>query len=391
MNQSSHPASSESHRVRLLMLLLPLLLAGVSLAWVREPQTQIAPVLGEVMNGTPGGRVPDDLAVTLHLFSDMEETSTYTTTLMEDHSFRFEEVCLEEGHTVVARVVYEGVTYVSEFATVEQGRETLSLPVTIYETTQDLGEISITQLHLFVNQVSERIQIGTYLVIGNAGSRTYVGTPAEGASTTWSAQLPEGAENLQFDGAQLEGRFVALDGGFADTRPIPPGGASVETSFTHEMNFREGMEIRQSFDVPVRAAVLVLPEGDWRLQGAKLTSEGRLDTQMGAALSYTAGPLSANELLSFTIVPGASGPSRTPEGTSTNGVVFGIAALVMAGVAIAFMWRKPSPGPVPVEMRAQVEAIAALDREFESGRLPEKRYREKRRSLKRRLRQTLSG
>ncbi len=403
MNRTKRLGYLKRRYGRLLTLLFLLLVTGLSVGWSREPQAQPGTVLGEVVNGTPGGSVPNDLTVALHIFSEMEETNTYTTTVTGERSlgggrsFRFEEISFEEGETVVARVAYGGVTYVSEFATVEQDREALSLPVTIYETTQDPADITISQLHLFVNKLGERIQIGAYVVIGNSGNQTYVGSSADGVKTTWSARLPDGAENLQFDSAELasqsnpRGRFASSEGGFADTRPIPPGDANVETSFTYELPFQQGSEIEQAFDVPVRAAVLVLPEGEWGLKGVNISPEGTLDTQMGAALSYTAGPLDADEPLAFAVVPRASSVPEESEGQALTSLTLGITALVIAGAAVALMWRNPSPGRVPAKVRAQVEAISALDRDFESGRLSEQSYREKRRSLKRRLRRKLSG
>ncbi len=394
----------QRRRTRLLTLLLLVLAAGLSVAWARAPQTEGRTVVGEVTNSTPGGAVPDDLTVMLHTFSEMgaasapEETGTYTTTLTGERSFRFEGIALQEGATVVARVTYDGVTYVSEFAAVEQEQGTISLPVTIYETTEDATDIAISQLHLFVNQMGNSVQIGTYAVIGNNGNRTYIGTPVDGVRTTWSVQLPDQAENLTFEHAELGGRFLALEDGFADTRSLLPGDARFETSFTYELPFEETMEIAQSFDVPVRAAVLVLlkrSDGDWQLRGEDVTSESTLETQMGPALSYTAGPLGAGEPLTFSIVPSTSSgssppPGRTAEGRSSNGLALGVVALVVAGVVVALMWRAPSPGPVPTSVRPQVEAIAALDRDFEDGNVSEASYRQRRRSLKRRLHQTLS-
>lgn len=383
-----------------LSLAFLLLLAGLSVAWTPAFQAEGGAVTGDVVNGTPGGGVPDDLTVTLHIFTDMEETATHTTTVRADRSFRFEGLRFSEGDTLVARAQYREVAYVSEFATVEQGQQEISLPVTIYETTEDPADVAIFQLHVFVNRAGEQIQVGTYAVMGNTGDATYVGSQGPSAErgtsarTTWSATLPGDAENLRFDTGELGRRFVSQEDGFADTRPIPPGGASVETSFTYELPFREGMEIEQAFDVPVRSAVLVLPEGDWALEGPDISSQGTLDTQMGAAQSYTAGPLSRGQPLAFAIVP-RTGRTTTRSGGSSAGsldnVVLGVAALVAAGVAAAAMWRSPSPGPVPVQVQAEIEAIAALDRDFEKGRLPEQAYREQRRSLKQQVHRRLSG
>lgn len=390
MKQSKYPCRFQHPGTRLLTLVFLLLLALLSVGWTQDPQAQQGTVVGEVINGTPGSTVADDLQITLHVFSEMQETRTYTTTVTAQHSFRFEGISFQEGQTLVARVVYDRVTYVSDFATIEPEQQTVSLPVTIYEATQEDADISISQLHLFVNKMGEWVQVGVYAVIGNAGSRTYTGSPVDGVTTTWSARLPDDAERVQFDGAELGGRFVALEDGFADTRPIPPGNATVETSFTYELPFQEGLAVEQAFDVPVRAAVLVLPEGDWRLSGTGVMSQGTLDTQMGAALSYTAGPLGAGEPLSFSIVAQSTNGSTTPDEQPTAGLAVGIGALVVAGVLVTLMWRAPSPGPVPPKARPQVEAIAALDRDFQGGDLSEQSYRQRRRLLKQRLHQILT-
>jgi hypothetical protein len=69
----------------------------------------------------------------------------------------------------------------------------------------------------------------------------------------------------------------------------------------------------------------------------------------------------------------------------------GIAALAAAGVAAYWMWRPPAPGPAPSQLRSQLQAIAALDRDYEAGVVAENQYRKKRRSLKRQLSDQLSG
>ena len=99
--------------------------------WVRAAQPTPVAVAGEVTNGTSGASVPDDLVLTVHTFSDVEESGTYSTTVGGDQSFGFENLSLGEGDTVVARAIYDGVTYVSEFVTVEQDQGEISLPLTI--------------------------------------------------------------------------------------------------------------------------------------------------------------------------------------------------------------------------------------------------------------------
>lgn len=378
---------------RVLLVVVGLLAASLSIAWAYDAQDLVGTVVGEVTNGTPDGGVPDDLTVTLHVFSGMEETGVYTTALTSDREFRFEEVSFQEGETLAARTMHEDVAYFSEFLTAESDQQEVSLPITIYETTDASGDVGVAQLHIFVEKADARLQIGQYCVISNNGVRTYVGSPRSesGESTTWSVRLPGDAQNLRFDGGELGGRFVATQSGFADTRAVPPGNAGVEASFTYELPYPEEFEIEQAFDVPVNAVVLVLPGGNLGLEGDGLSSEGTLETQMGPAVSYTAGPLDAGEPLSFAVVEREETASGTRSADASGGLAVGIVALAVSGGAGYWLWRSPPPGPVPAEVRSEVETIAALDRDFEEGRVSEKVYRKKRQALKRRLRERLSG
>ncbi len=395
----------ESPRVlRFTVVALFLFAALLTMAWAPHPQTGSVSITGQVTNGTPDGAVPEDLAVTLHIFAEMEERDVYTTTLGTDTTFRFEDVALSEGDTLVTRALYDGVMYTSAFtsATSTADEQEIALPITIYETTDDPGEVLISQLHVFVNQVGDRLQIGQYCLISNTGDRAYRGTvdPQTGERMTLAFELPAGGENLSFDDAGSE-RYVTRENGFADTRPVLPGDSTVEISFNYEIPYQEGMEVQQAFDVPVRAGVLVLPEGDIELVGEGISSEGTIDTQMGPALSYTAGPLAADESLTFNVVSqptisqGSTGSDqRTSRGAGSGrarGIAVGLAALAAAGVAAYLMWRSPGQRTVPAQVRSQVEAIAVLDADFEAGRVSEEDYRKKRRSLKREVREQLAG
>jgi hypothetical protein len=368
-------------------------------AWAPEPQETAVVVTGEVTNGTPEAAVPPELPVTLRVFAGMEVVETYTTTLTADATFDFDVVVPEAEASLVAEVVYQDVAYTSELVPVEEGATEVELPVTIYETTEELTEIQVTQLHVFLLAAGDRMQISEYYLLSNSGDRTYVGTedPETGRRTTLSFSLPEGASGLTFDGLGLGQRFVEQEDGFADTRPVLPGSATVEVFFVYEMAYQEGMELERSFEVPVSSVVMVVPESGVGLEGEGIRSEGTIDTQMGAARSYTAGPLSAGQSLNFTMVgepgtmsPGAPGGSMTPaERNPRREIGMGLMALTAAGVGIYLMWRAPAPGPVPATARPLVASMAELDAAFEAGEVDEKTYRKERASLKRQLRSRL--
>ncbi|MGD1997170.1 MAG: hypothetical protein PVH62_10410 [Anaerolineae bacterium] len=383
-------------RIGFILCLVALMLAT---AWMPAPQQEEVVVTGQVTNGTPGGSVPTGLQVMLHLFSETEGTETHTTTLAGDGSFRFDDLSPEGNETFTARVIYEGVSYSSEPTTLEAGERELSLPVTIYETTEDPAAVEVSQLHIFVSGVGSRLQFGEYYLVSNVGDRTYIGVedPETGRRATLTFTLPEGAESLSFDGPGQGERYLEREVGFADTEPVPPGNATVEILFQYQLSYREGLRVERVLDVPVSSAVLVIPEEvGLALEGPRVIPAGSLETRLGPALSYTAGPLEAGEPLVFTLVARQSESERSlaPQTSSrtrnmAREVGVGLAALAAALVGVYFLWRPAPAGPVPARTRPLVEAVASLDDEFESGKISEKAYRKKRKSLKRRLRALL--
>jgi len=366
------------------------LLALLTIAWTPSPQEQEIAITGQVTNGTPDGTVPLDLPVVLHAFSGMmEETGIYTTTLTSDGSFHFEGIAPEEGDIFTARVVYQDVMYASDFVTLEPEQREISLPVTIYETTQDPSTIQITQLHLFISGAGERIQMGEYYLIGNMGGQAYTGIkdPEAERPVTLRFTLPKGAEGLEFDGPGLGEQFLESEDGFSDTEPIPPGNATAEVFFSYQFPYREGTEVERAFDAPVASIVILLSDERLEMEGEGIIPGDPMDTQMGPALSYTAGPLAAGEPLIFRLVERVA---VEPVSGGSGEIAIGLVSLAAAVAAVYWLWSSPAPGPVPARARSLVEQIAALDVDFEAGKVTGKTYHKKRKSLKRQLRSLLA-
>jgi hypothetical protein len=365
---------------------LALLLAT---AWVPALQEGGIAIVGQVTNGTSGGSIPADMSVVLHVFSGTEETGVYTATAAADGSFRFDNLALEVGQTVIARAVYWQVAYLSDPHTVETGEQTFSLPVTVYEITEDTSDLVVTQAHMFVSRDGDRIQVGEYYLVSNTGDRTCVGTeaPGTGRRTTLSLTLPDGAEGLRFNGPGLGERYVDRAGGFADTRPVPPGTGTIDVLFSYDFPGRERVHVERVLDVPVTSVVLLIPEGDIALEEGGLVPAGRLDTDMGPSLSYTAGPLAAGEALAFALVAGPGSLPAAPGGVApvrnaAAEMAVGLAALAAGVVTSYLVLRSPVPGAPPAQAQPLVDSIAALDARFEAGELAEAAYHQQRASLK---------
>ncbi|MCP4538361.1 MAG: hypothetical protein GY832_14590 [Chloroflexi bacterium] len=378
---------------------LALLALSLSTAWTPLPQTDEISVFGQVTNGTTDGVIPADLPITLHLFSGMEEVGTYTTTLSADNTFYFDGLTPEVGDIVVARTVYQDVTYASEFVTFEPEQQEISLPVIIYETTDDPAEVQITQMHVFISGGGDRIQVGEYCLINNTGDRTYVGVEGTdtGQRTTLNFALPDGAEELHFDDPGSEERFLEYAGGFTDTEPIPPGNATTEVLFSYQLLYQEGMQIERTFEVPVTSVVILISVEGLALEGNMIVPGESMNTQMGQALSYTAGPLAVGEVLNFalvaqpeTMMPPSALPDSTLPLSTTQESSIGLVVLAVAVAVIYWLWQSPKTlETLPLQARSLIETIAALDADFEVGQVEEGSYLKKRQSLKQQLRRLM--
>jgi hypothetical protein len=374
-------------------------LALLLTAWSYAPQGAAVTVSGQVTNGTPGGDVPAGLPVTLEVIAGDSATAVYTTTLSADGVFRFDGLPLAAGDSVAARVVYQDVPYTSAPVTLAAGQGEVALPITIYETTEDPATVEITQVHVFMVGAGDVFQVGEYYLIGNRGERTYVGAldAPSGRRTTLRFTVPAQAGELSFDGPGLGERFVELADGFADTEPIPPGAATVEVLFRYTLPYQEGLLIERTFGAPVASAVLLVVDAEMGLAGPQLTPAGPLETQMGTALSYTAGPLSAGEPLAFTLARqeatapvGSTGTTSAPTRDTGRELFVGLLVLAAALVTVYGLLLSPAAAP-PREVRPLVRAIARLDADFEAGRIVEGEYRRQREALKQQVRRTLSG
>jgi hypothetical protein len=209
--------------------------------------------------------------------------------------------------------------------------------------------------------------------------------------------LPDGAEELYFEDSGSRERFLERAGGFADTEPVLPGSTTVEVLFGYQIPYRERIRVERSFEVPVASVVILLSAQGLTLEGEGIVPGGTMDTQMGSALSYTAGPLAAGETLGFVLgtQPQAVIPSvpteSSPRRSAAREISVGLVVLAMAVATVYWLWRSPTPGPIPAHARPLVEAIAVLDEDFEAGRLKEGAYRKKRQSLKQQLHALLRG
>lgn len=379
-----------------------------------RPETQTAgelSVSGTVINGTEAGTVLEATPVLLRFFDEFNWTAVYTSSIAADGSFRFEagdrdDLDTRVGETFVVQVTYQGVDYFSETAPLSsEPEENAGVEVRIYETTDDPTEIQVDQAHFFLVPGETGVRIAELYLVGNTGNRTYIGALDAGdvepanQRTTLHFALPADVNNLSFDGAGLGERYTGSPQAFADTRPVPPGTATVEIGFNYDAPLENERRVTRALNVPVQSILLILSSERLSLVGEGLTFNGMLETQMGVAASYLAGPLDPGVALDFAIVnqpPDLTGPVETAPGDETTGIrdtqremFLGVGALAAAALIGFALWRPSEIPPIPPEARETVAKIAQLDAAYESGDVDDVTYDETRAVLREALLATL--
>ncbi|HSB66029.1 MAG TPA: hypothetical protein VLD65_05580, partial [Anaerolineales bacterium] len=181
-------------------------------------------VTGMLVNRSVGGNTPEDLSIMLHVLDqNYSQIGMYHTLSKPDGSFRFEEVLLNPGEFVVGIVSYLGAAYSSQ-PTPFDGESNPNIELPIYETTTDLSQVQVDEMHVLFNFAQDGLEVNEIYLLSNLGDRTITGTLilTDSQPATLEFPLPVGA-NYVFFRPDSTDRFVKLANSFVDKAPLVPG------------------------------------------------------------------------------------------------------------------------------------------------------------------------
>ncbi|MCC7353778.1 MAG: c-type cytochrome [Anaerolineae bacterium] len=374
----------------------------------RSPFAKIPPgkgiVSGAVTNGTPGGGSVEGITVTLHAFEGNTEGEARTTAADDQGRFRFEGINTDPALTYAVVANYRDLPYASEILAFPDEVTALSLPVEVYETTEDSSGVRIERAHFIIDFEQNNLLMGELYFFSNDKDRTFVGTKNEaGQSVVLRFTLPQGATNLDIDGGVLGARFVETPNGFADTMPLPPGQGSRQVLFRYNLPYSTpSLRLLREINYDVANVNLLVADRGAEVTSPQASLQGTRGTQDATYLNYEGSNLRAGQSLelNFAKLPRAGGSVSTAITNSSTTLVvgLGVGALLMAGLLVyGLVLRKPSPvlatvGESPVaassgkdvvaQRQRLVAAIARLDDEYEAGKVAEDAYRRRRTKLK---------
>ena len=354
-------------------------------------------VSGTVTNQTEGSSVPADLTLNLHVISSTGTgTQTLNTTVNADGSYSFADVPIETGWQYLLTTAYEGVSFSSDVVTGDAAQPQLSIPLNIYEITDDPANVHIGGILMMVQPDSQagQLQVIQILNFVNTSDHAFVQV-ADGTPTSASVTLPTGATYEDFSG----GTYLVNGSVVSDTQPVFPGDAYVmHIAFSLPYSDNASLAIAQPMNYPLNGQVEVLVQsGSMSVAGNGFSQLGT--RQMGTTNYVSYGgdfTVGTGEKLDYAI----SGAPTTAPTTSATAPVGGVSTiafvligvgLLAIGAAFGFFMRERTSSTVPAAMPETLDAnglikqIAELDVRYHDGKVAEASYQQQRSALKARL------
>lgn len=357
-------------------------------------------VRGQIVNGTAGVGIPDDLSV-LMLITDAEGRLSGTGQARPDPEgrFVFEDVQVQDGNIYTISVDHLGVFYGESLS--NDGLDK-NLLLTVYETTRDASIIEVERQVMVIATVDKSDQLVSaieFVRLVNPSDRTLLPdlTNLEQISFLRFALPPDPAElNVQSD--LPGGDIVSIGTGFALTSPVIPGAHSIDFSYVFPFD-NESISYRQSLVQGAGIFQVLVPETFPDMAVPDLERVDPVDIQGTSYRAYEARDVPPGQGLQIQIT-GLPLPGVWSRFTNsvTGGRFWQIAIPSALGVTLAVMllWGlikgyrpdaggddQPTDSPaVNASERASVVwAVAALDVQFQEGDLPELDYHAQRQEL----------
>ena len=374
---------------------------GTPLATATSPLSEVEgstpeAVGGKVTGSVSGGADVAGLAVTLHGFDHAadaggpQETVTLTGVTDAKGNFVFDGLEMPENRIYIADVLYQDVTYSSEFATAAIGVSELAIPpLKVYETITDYSTLVFDQVHFFFDIADGTVQvIGVYTFSNTSGKAILVQSTTE----VPFLKMPADAQNIGFDISQNSAPLLAAEAGFA----IPPSETPYALVAFYTLPYDGKAQIVQPFALPVSSALILVPEGvkvksDQLTEGEEQNFQGTNYRQYLGAAIKSGGTLALN--LSGT--PKTTGATTSAD--SKQNLLIGVGALgfvlILAGVWMYLRDRNRPADELDEEEEEDefdneeeiLDAIIALDDLHRSGKIPDEAYQPRRAELKARL------
>jgi hypothetical protein len=360
-------------------------------------QEAVVDISGTVTNAS-GVTLPANTSLNLLVYDTTlaQVTQTLTMVIQSDGKYNFTDVPANTNTIYLVTVDYGGVTYDSIPARFDGTKFLIEMPVTVYDTTSAMDELSITQTHLQYDfSTAGQVDVMVLYVLLNAGANSII-ISSDGSSLPF-IQIPTGATNVQYQLAQSSSPLLSAENGFAF---LPGADKQYGIIATFSLPYSKRLEYEQPFSLPVSSATIIVPEGV-RVRGEQLTDNGSQTSASSTFHLYQSGSLASGSTLTFTIsgMPGDK-PFFVLDQRTWLMIGVGAVGLLLIGLGVFLFLRDRRLKKLEEEFAAEEEtegdalgedrdtlmdAIIALDDQYKAGDISKEAYESRRKELKDRL------
>ena len=370
---------------------------------IATPGASLGNITSSLVNGSGGG-IPEGQKVTLEGF-DKDQTGNYqkvmelTAPVDPNGSYSFKGVDVPQERAFIISTSWGGVEYQSDPIIVSDATTDFSIPLTIYEKTDDLNILSFNQVHLIFDLSSQDVlQVTELFIVTNPGKQVVV-VPSDGTTIPF-INIPKNAGSVQFQLSQGSAQLLNATGGFA---MVP--GVDKQYGFIagYTMPYNRSLKFDQPFSMPVSSLTVFIPKG-MRLRSDQLIDAGQQDIQAQSYQMYQANNMASGSSLSLTLSgkPGASTGFTLNKQTWVL-IGIGVVGVLLIGLGIFLYLRdrarflkengandeENEEDALGEDRESIMDAMIALDDQYKAGEIPKEAYEKRRLELKERLKGVL--
>jgi hypothetical protein len=387
---------------RWIVLLLVMMQMG-SLRAQETPAATEDPVLnaprgsisGTLSNGTAASTVPANTTVNLLISSPEGGAQQLQTQTDATNSFTFSEVPLVEGYAYTAVVIYREYLFSSETVFHSNAQPVQTLPVTIYDLTEDRSVISILSTVLTIRGRGEAVEVQQVIRFRNASDRVYTttGDLGDGRRASLVVPLPPGAQVISFDNEQ---RYAYSQSTFTlvDTAPVYPGDEHYVIVVYILPYDGTAALLEQRVDYPFSGEARVLLDPDTLdVSSAQVTAIGEQTVGDSVFEGYGGNVnLLPGEVLTFELSGTTTAINSTGGGTSNVlPILTAVIAVLLMGIGVLMILRGQKRRTGAVTIDSLVRRIEQLDQQHARGQLAHDLWHQQKRELQDQLNRLLEG